>query len=278
MVGKRIVILGSGDIGMIMARRMTLEGAKVEAVVEIMDYLAGLTRNKVQCLDDFGIPLLLGHTVTRIIGERRVEGVYIAKVDESRRPDLSTEQFIACDTLLLSVGLMPENELTRSAGIQMSEVTNGPRVNQYMQTSRANIFACGNVVHVNDLADNVSAESELAGRNAARYALGKFCPKSREISCIAGSNIRYVCPQLLSVNDIDNGNSAEEGGEKARLYLRVMKPGAQTVITACCNGQAVAKKNVRRVSPGEMEHIDIQIKALRGTSVKEIKIEAEEGE
>lgn len=281
MVGKRIVILGSGDIGMIMARRMTLEGAKVEAVVEIMDYLAGLTRNKVQCLDDFDIPLLLGHTVTRITGERRVEGVYIAKVDDCRRPDLSTEQFIACDTLLLSVGLMPENELTRSAGIQMSEVTNGPRVNQYMQTSRANIFACGNVVHVNDLADNVSAESELAGRNAARYALGKFRPKSREISCIAGSNIRYVCPQLLSVNeenDIDSSNSAEEGGEKARLYLRVMKPGAQTVITACCNGQVVAKKIVRRVSPGEMEHIDIQINDLRGTSIKEIKVEAEEGE
>ena len=168
MVGREVVILGSGDIGMIMARRMSLEGAHVKAVVEIMDFLAGLTRNKVQCLDDFDIPLKLSHTVTRIVGNERVEGVYVAAVDENKKPILETEEFISCDTLLLSVGLLPENELTRQAGIEMNPVTNGPSVNQYMQTSAPGVFACGNVVHVNDLVDNVTTESMQAGACAAR--------------------------------------------------------------------------------------------------------------
>ena len=162
MVGRNVVILGSGDIGMIMARRMSLEGAKVLAVVEIMDYLAGLTRNKVQCLDDFNIPLKLSHTITRIAGDQRVEGVYVARVDENRKPVKETEEYIACDTLLLSVGLIPENELTRKADITISDITSGPEVNQYMQTSVPSVFACGNVVHVNDLVDNVTVESMLA--------------------------------------------------------------------------------------------------------------------
>lgn len=291
MVGKKVVILGSGDIGMIMARRMTLEGAKVEAVVEIMDYLAGLTRNKVQCLDDFDIPLLLGHTVTRITGEYRVEGVWIAQVDEHRRPDLSTERFIACDTLLLSVGLLPENELTRAAGIRMSAATNGPMINQYMQTSRADIFACGNVVHVNDLADNVSAESELAGRSAARYVLEGFPKRNREIPCTAGSGIRYVCPQMLSVREEEDADCKEDQGdgrkiegcgtitgdrEEIRLYFRVKAPGAKTTLTARCGGRVIAERTVRRVNPGEMEHIDIHAEILTGAEDTEITVEARE--
>ena len=156
MVGRKVVILGSGDIGMIMARRMTLEGAEVLAVIELMDFLAGLTRNKVQCLDDFNIPLYLSHTITKIDGYQRVKGIYFAQVDENKKPIPETEQYIECDTLLLSVGLIPENELTRKAGIEMNPITNGPKVNQYMQTSAEGVFACGNVVHVNIiLASNI---------------------------------------------------------------------------------------------------------------------------
>ena len=158
MVGKKVVILGPGDIGMIMARRMTLEGAKVVMVVELMDYLAGLTRNRVQCLDDFGIPLKLAHTITKIQGDTRVEGVWVAPVDEKKQPIADKAEFVECDTVLFSVGLMPENELTRKAGIAINPITNGPAVNQYMQTSAPSVFACGNVVHVNDLVDNVSEE------------------------------------------------------------------------------------------------------------------------
>ena len=164
MVGKKVVILGSGDIGMIMARRMTLEGAKVVMVVELMDYLAGLTRNRVQCLDDFGIPLKLAHTITRIEGNERVIGVWVAPVDEKKQPIAEKAEFVECDTVLFSVGLMPENELTRKAGIAINPITNGPAVNQYMQTSAPSVFACGNVVHVNDLVDNVSEESARAGK------------------------------------------------------------------------------------------------------------------
>ena len=172
MVGKKVVILGSGDIGMIMARRMTLEGAQVLAVAEIMDYTAGLTRNRVQCLDDFGIPLLLSHTIVEIKGHKRVEGVVIAEVDPAtKQPIAGTEKLYECDTLLLSCGLIPENELTREAGIKINPITNGPEVNQFMQTSSENIFACGNVVHVNDLVDNVTDESLRAGKYAAQYAL-----------------------------------------------------------------------------------------------------------
>ena len=253
MIGKEVVILGSGDIGMIMARRLSLEGAKVKAVVEIMPYLAGLTRNKVQCLDDFGIPLLLSHTVTRIMGNKRIEGVYIAKVDEKMHPVPATEEYIACDTLLLSVGLIPENELTKGAGISVSSITKGPEVDQWMQTAMPGLFACGNVVHVNDLADNVSIESELAGRNAALYAAGRLPAPKAKINVIAGGGVRYVCPQQVSM-------TAEEG--RIRLYFRVKEPGRKTVLQASCGGRVIAERSVRRVSPGEMEHIDINTKDL----------------
>ena len=185
MVGKKVVILGSGDIGMIMARRMTLEGAQVVMVVELMDYLAGLTRNRVQCLDDFGIPLKLAHTITKIEGNERVTGVYVAPVDENKKPIKEKEEFVSCDTVLFSVGLIPENELTKNASIEINRITNGPVVNQYMQTSAPAVFACGNVVHVNDLVDNVSAESEQAGKYAARFAMGKF-PAITVITIVTG--------------------------------------------------------------------------------------------
>jgi len=266
LVGKKVVILGSGDIGMIMARRMTFEGAKVEAVVEIADYLAGLTRNRVQCLDDFGIPLLLSHTITRIVGHRRVEGVYIAKVDENRKPILETEQFIECDTLLLSVGLIPENELSRGAGIEIHPVTNGPVVNQYMQTSMPGVFACGNVVHVNDLADNVSVESEIAGAAAAKYAKGELPKIIGTAKCVPGNNIRYICPHYLSIG---------EENAKARVYFRVLAPGKATVLTATCGDKVLAKRKVRRVSPGEMEHLDFDTEGLAGL---EIRVDAKEVE
>ena len=266
MIGKKIVILGSGDIGMIMARRLTLQGAKVEAVVELLPYLAGLTRNRVQCLDDFGIPLLLSHTVTEIRGNQRVEAVKIAAVDEKRQIVPGSERVIECDTLLLSVGLIPENELTRAAGIAIDPVTNGPSVNQYMQTSLASVFACGNVVHVNDLVDNVSRESEQAGRSAARFAQGVL-PKAREIACKAAAGVRYVVPQRVVLSGED---------EELTLYFRVLAPGAASTLTAEQSGKALASRKVRRVSPGEMEHLNFKSSALGDGNV-EVSLAAGEG-
>lgn len=266
MVGRRVVILGSGDIGMIMARRLTLEGAKVECVVEIMDYLAGLTRNRVQCLDDFGIPLLLSHTVTKIVGRSRVEGVYIAQVDDSRHPIPSTERFIACDTLLLSVGLIPENELTRAVSIKMCPTTNGPVVNQFMQTSQPEVFACGNVVHVNDLVDNVSVESELAGAYAALFAAGNLPERVGDAACIAGNNVRYICPHYLTIYD---------GECPVRVYFRVSSPGGKSRLVARGGKKVLATKKVPRVSPGEMEYLEFDTAGLAG---QEIRIDVEEVE
>lgn len=258
MVGKRVVILGSGDIGMIMARRLTLEEAKVLAVVEIMDFLAGLTRNRVQCLEDFGIPLMLSHTVTRIEGSERIEGVYIAAVDENKKPIADTEKYIECDTLLLSVGLIPENELTKKAEIKLSQITNGPIVNQYMQTSEASVFACGNVVHVNDLVDNVTVESITAGTCAARFALGTMPETIKRVAVNAGSNIRYLCPQLI---DISNQN------EKIKLYFRVAYPDRDVKIEASAGGAVIAKKRVIVVNPGEMETIQFETDRVAGDRV-----------
>jgi NADPH-dependent 2,4-dienoyl-CoA reductase/sulfur reductase-like enzyme len=248
MVGKEVVILGSGDIGMIMARRMTLEGAKVVAVVEIMDYLAGLRRNKVQCLDDFEIPVMFSHTITKIEGNERVEGVWVAKVDEHKKPIKETEQFYKCDTLLLSVGLIPENELSRTAKVAIDSITNGPVVNQYMQTSIPAIFACGNVVHVNDLADNVSMESEKAGKCAALYALGKLKAAKNNLPTVKGNNIRYISPQSIAVSDED---------DEVCLYFRVLHPELNVRITATSGGKIVASKKTIKVNPGEIEHLTV---------------------
>lgn len=258
MVGKKVVILGSGDIGMIMARRMTLEGAEVVMVVELMDYLAGLTRNKVQCLDDFNIPLRLAHTITRIVGDNRVEGVYVAPVDENKKPILQKEEFVACDTVLFSVGLIPENELTRSAEIEISPVTNGPVVNQYMQTSKDAIFACGNVVHVNDLVDNVSAESEQAGKYAARFAMGKFPENKKDITVKTGRNVRYICPhKLVATNE----------NEKVSLYFRVLTPELGVKLVARAGDTVLSQKKEFRVNPGEINCITIDTEKIVGNEI-----------
>ena len=257
MVGRNIVILGSGDIGMIMARRMSLEGANVLAVVEIMDYLAGLTRNRVQCLDDFSIPLLLSHTVTRIVGNERVEGVYVSAVDANRCPVPGTEQFFKCDTLLLSVGLIPENELSIGAGIAINAVTGGPLVNQYMQSSIPHIFACGNVVHVNDLVDNVSLESETAGRYAALYAMQKLQKPVGSVNTIPGDGVRYICPQSITLPD--------EG--KIDLFFRVSAPASNVSLVALSGDKEIARHKAVRVSPGEMEKLTIKGSDVTGTDI-----------
>lgn len=242
-VGKKVVILGSGDIGMIMARRMSLEGSKVEAVVELMPYLAGLTRNRVQCLDDFGIPLLLSHTITEIRGVDRVEGVTVAPVDENKCPIADQAFDIECDTVLLSVGLIPENELSKKAGVELSAITKGANVDSFMQTGTPGIFACGNVLHVNDLVDNVSRESELAGRNAALYAAGKLELKDT-LKVVTGNGIRYVCPQM-----------ARCGQKEVKLFFRVTAPMGTTELTATCNGVQLARRKIQRGNPGEMEYL-----------------------
>ncbi len=258
MVGKRVVILGSGDIGMIMARRMTLEGAEVIAVVEIMDFLAGLTRNKVQCLDDFDIPLLLQHTVTKIMGNNRVEGVTVAKVDENRQPIPGTEQHYDCDTLLLSVGLIPENELSQAAGIALSPVTKGPVVDQHMETSVPGIFACGNVVHVNDLVDNVTTESERAGKFAAMAACCTLPEKTGEISITPGFGVRYVSPQYLTLSATP---------QEVELFFRVTTPMENVRTRVVCNGDILSKKKRIRINPGEMESLKISTDKIHGNEI-----------
>ena len=258
MVGKKVVILGSGDIGMIMARRMSLEGAHVVAVVELMDYLAGLTRNRVQCLDDFGIPLRLAHTITKIEGNTRVTGVKIAPVDANKKPILEKEEYIECDTVLFSVGLIPENELSKKAGIKINPVTNGPEVNQYMQTSIPSMFACGNVVHVNDLVDNVSSESEQAGKSAALYALGKLNDSAKEVIVKTGNNVRYVCPQKLVIG---------EQGEDVYLYFRVLAPTNDVVLKVLSGDEVIAKKKELRVNPGEMCNVKVNTAKIKNSEI-----------
>ncbi|MBQ1195756.1 MAG: FAD-dependent oxidoreductase [Clostridia bacterium] len=252
-VGKEVVILGSGDIGMIMARRLTLEGAKVKAVVELMPFLAGLQRNKVQCLDDFGIPLMLSHTVINITGVDRVESVTVAPVDENKRPLLDKAEVIPCDTLLLSVGLIPENELTTTAGVSLSGITKGASVNQFMQTEIPYIFACGNVLHVNDLVDNVSRESEKAGKYAAKYAKGALT-SGESIEVKPGQGIRYVCPQT-----VDKSADAD-----VDLFFRTVVPARETTLVASCNGEVLARKKLAATTPGAMEKLTIPQDKIAG--------------
>jgi NADPH-dependent 2,4-dienoyl-CoA reductase/sulfur reductase-like enzyme len=248
LVGKNIVILGSGDIGMIMARRMTLEGASVKAVIEVMPYLAGLTRNRVQCLDDFNIPLYLSHTIVDIDGKLRVKKVTVAKVDEKRRPIAGSEFDIECDTVLLSVGLIPENEISKSAGVVLDSVTRGPVVDNCMMTSVKGIFACGNVVHVNDLVDNVSNESELAGRSAADYAGKAFDEDAGITGVTAGEHVRYVVPQNIENDKIDKA---------VKMYFRVTDPMRDVTIRAISGEKVLYNKKKQIVNPGEIESISI---------------------
>ena len=260
IVGKEIVIVGSGDIGMIMARRMTLEGAKVKAVVEVMPYLAGLTRNRVQCLDDFGIPLYLGHTIVDIDGKLRVEKVTVAKVDEKKQLIPGTEFEIPCDTVLLSVGLIPENEVSKSAGVTLDPVTKGPIVDQTMMTEVPGIFACGNVVHVNDLVDNVSRESEVAGVSAARY-VKRGVRKGISIPVKPAGLVRYMVPQSVEVGTVEDAVS---------MYFRVLAPTENAIIRATCGGTVLMQKKKKFVTPGEIESIRIpadKLNALQGGEI-----------
>lgn len=246
MVGERVVILGSGDIGLIMARRMTLEGAKVECCVELMPYSNGLNRNIVQCLKDYDIPLLLSHTVSRITGKKRLESVTISQVDGNRNIIPGTEKVIPCDTLLLSVGLIPENELTRSAGILMDGRTNGPLVSESMETSTPGIFACGNVVHVHDLVDFVSIEGKKAGANAARYLQGA-ANREEGIPIRNGKSVNYTVPQTVWTGQVV---------EKQEIMFRVASVLRNVYITARGSDGALVKKMRRPiVTPGEMEKI-----------------------
>ncbi|MGN0464389.1 MAG: NAD(P)/FAD-dependent oxidoreductase [Acutalibacteraceae bacterium] len=266
MPGKKIVILGSGDIGLIMARRMTLEGAKVEMVCELMPYSGGLTRNIVQCLDDLGIPLKLSCTVIKTHGIERLEGVTIANVDKNRKPIPGTEQFVECDTLLLSVGLIPENELTRMAGIIIDPVTNGAIVDEYRQTNRPGIFACGNVLQVHDLVDYVTAESQLAGEGAAKYILSKSKSRNTKyISTKAGSGVRYIVPQNINANT----------DQDVKLYFRVTDvfKGAKIVVT--CGDKVLYSKKKPKLCPGEMENVLIKADEIHGLDKKEIVVKVE---
>lgn len=260
MPGAKVVILGSGDVGLIMARRFVMEGAKVEAVVEILPYASGLNRNVVQCLEDFNIPLLLEHTVTSIHGNDRVEAVTVAKVDANWKPIQETERTIECDTLILSVGLIPENELSQGAGIVLDPATGGPVVNEHMETSVQGIFCCGNVVHVYDLVDHVTQAGELAGESVARYVLNELPSLRRKIALKAGDNVKSVVPQIIS------------GEEPVTLHLRVKKP-MQNVKVKMGN-LSVPKRVVR---PPEMVVINLTKKTLEKLGKKkELKVSIEE--
>ena len=246
MVGRRVLILGSGDIGLIMARRMTLEGAKVLACVEVMPYSGGLNRNIVQCLHDYDIPLYLSHTIVDIQGKDRVEKAVVAQVDENRRPIPGTEMEFECDTILLSVGQIPENDLTRTAGIQMDGRTSGAVVYENMETSAPGIFACGNVVHVHDLVDYVTAESQRAGAAAARFALGQK-NGDEALELVNGEGVSYTVPQRVRLSGVEK--AVEVFFRVRRVYEGDLK------IVAESGGEPLAAYKREHLAPGEMEHI-----------------------
>lgn len=262
MPGKNVVILGSGDIGLIMARRMTLEGAKVHAVCELMPYSGGLARNIEQCLNDFNIPLKLSHTVVKIHGKKRLDGVTIAKVDENRKPLKETEEYIPCDTLLLSVGLIPENELSKSADIELSRITSGAVVDQDRQTSIPGIYACGNILHVHDLVDFVSEEAETAGKAAAEYINGKN--ENNQVTPLdTDGKIRYTVPQRITANN------------DTKVYFRVSNVYKNVKINVLSDdGTVVFSKKKQRVAPGEMECITLKADMI--SNAKSLRFELEE--
>ena len=293
--GREVVILGSGDIGLIMARRMTLEGAKVKVVAEIMPYSGGLKRNIVQCLDDYGIPLKLNHTVVEIFGKERVEGVTIAQVDEKGKPIPGTEEYYSCDTMLLSVGLIPENELSKGLGVEMNPVTSGPRVNESLETNLEGVFACGNVLHVHDLVDFVSEEAEAAGWNAARYvkgmtteeAAGEIAEKSETemnaddmliaaernqksvIFLKAGNGIRYTVPETIHIERME---------EILPLRFRVNNVYKNCYISLYFDEERVLHRKHMIVAPGEMETLQLKKEQLlQYPDLQTITVKLEEG-
>ena len=264
MTGKKVVILGSGDIGLIMARRLTLEGAKVLGVAELMPFSGGLNRNIVQCLEDYDIPLYLQHTVVDIEGKDRVEAVTIAKVDERYKPIEGTEIRFDCDTLLLSVGLIPENELSKSAGITLDGITAGPRVNESMETSVEGIFACGNVVHVHDLVDWVTEESRKAGRNAARYVLGELKQTDQKIVVQGIKGVRYVVPQEIRPENL-NG--------KTEFMMRVDAVYQNVKLVAKSGDQVLRSVKRLHVAPGEMENMVLDFGKVDPKTIDNLTIE-----
>ena len=268
MPGKRVVILGSGDIGLIMARRMTLEGAKVEVVAELMPYSGGLKRNIVQCLDDFGIPLKLSHTVIDIEGRERVEAVTIAQVGPDRKPIPGTEIRYECDTLLLSCGLLPENELSRSAGVELSPVTSGPVVNDSLETNIDGIFACGNVLHVHDLVDYVSQEAATAGKNAATYILKGKNKAAKEVEIFPEGGVRYTIPRYIRPTEME---------ENLTVRFRVGAVYKNCCIATYFNDELISKRKRPVMAPGEMEQVILnKAKLAEIPDLKKIRITIEE--
>lgn len=266
LVGRRVFVLGSGDIGLIMARRMTLEGATVCGVAELMPYSGGLNRNIVQCLNDFGIPLKLSHTVTMIHGKERVTGVTISEVDGNRRPIPGTEEYYDCDTLLLSCGLLPENELSKSAGIELDRVTGGPVVNDRLQCSVPGVFACGNVLHVHDLVDFVSEEAERAGKNAAHYVAEGEGSDGEATVLKAGPGVRYTVPQTLDAGLMD---------ENVKVRFRVSDVYRDRSVSLYYDGRLISKRKKRIMAPGEMEELILK-KSSFDRPVSEIRIAVED--
>ena len=263
--GKDVVILGSGDIGLIMARRMTLEGARVHAVCEIMPHSSGLKRNIVQCLDDFDIPLYLSHTITRIDGDKRVTGVKISAVDSQRKPINGSEKYIKCDTVLFSVGLIPENELSKNAGVELSPKTKGAEVYQNRETSIEGVFACGNVLQVHDLVDFVSEESELAGKSAAEYVLlGKTA--RGDVRCDTGSNVSYVLPQKLDTT----------ASGSVTLFFRVRRVIKNCKVIVSDGEKTLLRVAKRVVVPGEMERVILTEEKIKSI-VGNVTVSIEEG-
>ena len=259
--GKNVVILGSGDIGLIMARRMTLEGAKVHAVCELMPYSGGLARNIEQCLNDFNIPLRLSHTIVKIHGKQRVEGVTIAKVDENRKPIKETEEYIACDTILFSVGLIPENELSKSANVELSGITSGAVVDQDRQTSVEGVFSCGNVLHVHDLVDYVSEEAEIAGKAAVEYING-IKDEAVSIPVRTDGKIRYTVPQIITKK------------KDVSVYFRVSNIYKNVTVRVTDGENVLLSKKRVKVAPGEMESVTLKKEMLE--NAKELYFSLEE--
>ena len=266
--GREVVILGSGDIGLIMARRMTLEGAKVKVVAELMPYSGGLKRNIVQCLDDFGIPLKLSHTVVDIDGKDRVKGITLARVDEKNKPIPGTEEYIPCDTLLLSCGLIPENELSRGLGVDMERVTNGPVVNESLETSVEGVFACGNVLHVHDLVDFVSEEAAMAGKNAVRYIKGETVKEAARIDIIPKDGVRYTVPKYIRPDNME---------DELTVRFRVGGVYKNCYISTYFDEKRVMRRKRPVVAPGEMEEIKLsKEKLLQYPGLRTITVKIEE--
>ncbi len=266
--GREVVILGSGDIGLIMARRMTLEGAKVKCVAELMPYSGGLKRNIVQCLNDYGIPLKLSHTVIDIQGKERVTGVTIAQVNEKGKPIPGTEEQIPCDTLLLSVGLIPENELSKAVGVELSPVTNGPKVNESLETNIPGVFACGNVLHVHDLVDYVSEEAEQAGRHAAAFVRGEKAGEGRDIPLKPQGAARYTVPMTLCPSRME---------EETMVRFRVGRNIRKGVVKVYGDDKLLYQRKRPVMAPGEMEQVVFRKEWLTGQE-QEIRVVAEEEE